>query len=71
MNCRASRVGIHLDEEQLSADLVEIEIERLAAAAVRADDATHQPAYANRNAQRLKPACRRLLGKQPPDRQSG
>ena len=51
---RLARVGVHLHQEKLSADLVEIEIERLAAAPVRPDDAAHQTAFAHRNAQRLK-----------------
>jgi hypothetical protein len=55
---RFARVGIHLHEEQLPAELIEVEIERLATAAVRADDATHQPAHADRDAQRLKPGGR-------------
>src|SRR5438552_13934835 len=39
---RFARIGIDLDEEQLSAELIEIEVERLAAASVGPDNATHQ-----------------------------
>jgi hypothetical protein len=50
---RLAGVGVHLHQEHPSADLVEIEMERLAAASVVDQDAAHQTAFAHGNPKRL------------------
>src|SRR5262249_1606904 len=54
---RLSGIGVHLDEKQQSADLIEIEVECFAAATVRPNDAAHQPTFAHWNSERLEVAA--------------
>src|SRR5207302_1212472 len=52
-------IRIDLHQEQQPAELIEVEVQRLAAAAVRPDNAPHQTTFANRDAEGLKPTlCR-------------
>jgi hypothetical protein len=53
---RVARIRIDLDQEERVADLIEVEVERLASVTVRADDAPHQAADADRDAERFEPA---------------
>src|SRR5207245_501497 len=46
-------IRIDLHQEQPPAELIEVEIKRLAALAVGTDDAAHQTAFADGNAERL------------------
>ena len=62
---RLAGVGIHLHQEQRRGGLVEVEVKRLAAAAVRADDAAHQPADAHRDAEGFEAATLRLRRRRP------
>ena len=50
-------VGVHLHQKQPSIELIEVEVERLAAAPVGSDQTAHQAALAHRNSQRFIPAC--------------
>src|SRR6185436_13939036 len=59
---RLAGIGIHLDQKQQPADLVEIEIKRLATLAVGSDDASHQSSFTHRNADRFELPATSLRG---------